>query len=173
MEINLNCSALNCKNKNHINGLCLHHFGFIKYNKFMKSWGNAKSSDGYCIGSFNGKYVKVHRLVMEAFTNKKVDDDMDVHHINSNKNDNRIENLQLLTKNEHRKIHALEMTKIKPGVGTKLCLECKIEKPLYKFKITEYSKLTRLAKRKGRCQECRPSKSRDKISSKDRCKLQP
>lgn len=47
---------------------------------------------------------RVHRLVALAFL--EVDDKTkEVHHINKNKNDNRVSNLLWLTKEEHYKIH--------------------------------------------------------------------
>ncbi len=52
-----------------------------------------------------GRYA--HRLVMERYLNRELDSSEIVHHINENPKDNRIENLQLLTRAEHFKLHKL------------------------------------------------------------------
>ncbi len=59
-----------------------------------------------------GSYVYQHILVMERYLGRYLDyygqghpDNEIVHHINHNKQDNRIENLQLMRELEHRKYH--------------------------------------------------------------------
>lgn len=58
-------------------------------------------------------YVHEHTLVMEDHIGRLLTDDEVVHHINEQKNDNRIENLQLMTKWEHKSHHSSKPRKNK------------------------------------------------------------
>ena len=53
----------------------------------------------------NRGYVKEHRLVMEIKLGRYLNRDEIVHHINENPSDNRMENLQLMSRPEHVKHH--------------------------------------------------------------------
>lgn len=70
-------------------------------------------SNTYKRTSYNGVPIDEHRLVMEKFLGRKLKSDEIVHHINGNKRDNRIENLQVMTQDEHNKLHKEKLPKIK------------------------------------------------------------
>ena len=53
-------------------------------------------------------YKLIHRQIMEESLGRPLTKDEVVHHINRNKQDNRIENLQLMTREEHGLLHYLE-----------------------------------------------------------------
>ena len=56
-------------------------------------------------GDSNG-YIREHDYIMEKHIGRPLRKDEVVHHINGVKDDNRIENLMLLTNSEHMKIHS-------------------------------------------------------------------
>lgn len=55
----------------------------------------------------NGKQVREHRYLMEQFLGRKLGGNEVVHHINGVRDDNRIENLQIMVKNEHDREHTI------------------------------------------------------------------
>ncbi len=60
---------------------------------------------GYKMININGHKVYEHRYVMEQYLGRKLKHGEEIHHIDGNKLNNSIDNLQLLTTAEHRKLH--------------------------------------------------------------------
>lgn len=64
------------------------------------------NGDGYKLIRMNGRYVFEHRLVMEKYIGRLLEQHERVHHKNHDRLDNRIENLELVANHsEHIKKH--------------------------------------------------------------------
>lgn len=80
------------------------------------SWqGGRRKSDGYVMVKAEGHpnagasgYVMEHRLVMERSIGRLLLRSEHVHHINHDRSDNRIENLELMTHSQHMALHMKE-----------------------------------------------------------------
>lgn len=79
-------------------------FKIKKINK-EKFIGKFKRKDGYISILINNKYVLEHRYIMEKHIGRKLYKYEQVHHLNEIKDDNRIENLKILTISDYTKLH--------------------------------------------------------------------
>jgi len=61
--------------------------------------------DGYKFMYKNGRQIGEHTYTMEQHIGRRIKSNEVVHHLNGDRLDNRIENLELLTRREHMKIH--------------------------------------------------------------------
>lgn len=101
---------------------------------------------GHPRASKQGKYVFEHILIMERKLGRYLEPSECVHHINGNRADNRIENLELHTKSSHAKAHGLsgrwQKGKTKP-LETRLKISDAIRRWWAKRKETALGQTTR------------------------------
>lgn len=69
-------------------------------------------------------YVLMHRVVMENYLGRLLEDNEVVHHIDHNKKNNNISNLELMDKNLHAQMHVREHGKLMMNL---ICPWCKQE----------------------------------------------
>lgn len=67
--------------------------------------GGTRHGDGYLFRRTNGTYKGEHRLIMEKHMGRKLRDDEIIHHIDGNKMNNVVENLEIVSRSQHIDIH--------------------------------------------------------------------
>jgi hypothetical protein len=107
-------NTINSKDKRQkfCNEKCYHS---SKTGKNHPNWkgGIKHRPDGYIRNSKNDKYI--HRETMENYLGRKLNNNEHIHHINGNKSDNKIENLEIHTNSSHRKLEVKKEKRNKLG----------------------------------------------------------
>ena len=68
-----------------------------------------KRTSGKCYIKFGSRHE--HRVIVEKSLGRKLSFNEVVHHLNHNRKDNRLENLQVMLRSEHTRLHTIEMHK--------------------------------------------------------------
>lgn len=96
-------------------GICI-----MRVNKFAQSIGvkykpkdEYISTQGYKMQGKSKSRKAEHRRIMEEYLGRELTSNEVVHHINGDKLDNRIENLQVMTRAEHIEVHRKELNRAK------------------------------------------------------------
>jgi|WetSurMetagenome_2_1015567.scaffolds.fasta_scaffold34565_2 hypothetical protein len=91
---------------------CMYKYG--EHNKGEKAWnykGGYVGKNGYKYIRENGKYVLEHKNVYEKYYGIKIKKGYCVHHIDRNKLNNTIENLEIMSRKEHARLHHIKLSK--------------------------------------------------------------
>lgn len=80
-------------------------YAIVDGHKFKKD----KKTGYYLSGAINGKRYRLHRYIYMKYKGD-IPKGYDIHHIDHNKDNNEIENLQLLSSTKHKSIHGKEVS---------------------------------------------------------------
>jgi hypothetical protein len=104
-----------------------------------------KHAEGYRRLVVDGKMVLEHRYVIEKHLGRKLEKSEVVHHINGNKEDNRIENLEILSPSQHAIEHG------KHREPTTIELTCPCCNSIFKKLLSKYKYAMKVGYKKIYC----------------------
>lgn len=92
--------------------------------------------------------IKVHKLVYKTFVGE-IPQGYEIHHINHNRKDNRVENLELVETSEHKKIHAKDFSVLCKLQNIKRCSKTVLQYTKDGQFVAEYPSTTEAARQTG------------------------
>src|SRR4029453_1127758 len=109
------CSIAGCGNPHAARSLCIRHYRRLKRagspyavrrrEGFRANGSGTITKRGYKMGRINGKKTQEHRWIMEKHLGRKLHPSEWRHHINGDRLDNRVENLELKWSSNHMGHH--------------------------------------------------------------------
>jgi hypothetical protein len=99
-----------CGRPAHARGLCKAHYARkmrgVPVDTAIRPYVRRGRGSRYAMTSIDFRSVYVHREVAARELGRTLEPDEDVHHVNGDRSDNRPENLRVLSRDEHRAVHA-------------------------------------------------------------------
>jgi hypothetical protein len=155
------CDADGCNNDSLAKGFCSRHYQIWKRNgvpetalskrrekKGGHGWINGY---GYRMLWRDGTHILEHRYLMEQHLGRKLKKSEHIHHVNGDKTDNRIENLEITSNHKHKSAHCREYPN-----GEKPCSKCGEVKELSQFSFRLNSRKVKVRRRfyNSWCKQC-------------------
>lgn len=107
---------------------------------------------GYFYTNIGGKHIRLHRIIMEQHLGRKLGSREHINHIDRNKLNNKIENLEVLDYSEHMKLHG-RISHLENSLPA-TCYRCGLAKRILKSYIASkyHGDMSKL--RKWCCKDC-------------------